>query len=189
MVVTSTQTRTRRAWLAGALIVCLGLVRPDAHPFAQTQASEYELKAAFLYNFAKFVDWPPEADATGPVCFGVLGTDPFGATLDRLITGKMVHERPIVVRHFPTPDTVQTCHLVYVSATAARGFPADAYARTGVLSVGEDDAFLAAGGVIAFGMERNKLRFTVNPAAAERAQLKLSSQLLKLALRVLREGQ
>jgi hypothetical protein len=153
-------------------------------------AGEYELKAAFLFNFAKYVEWPARAfgDATTPVCIGVVGPDPFGATLDRLLAGKTVHARPIALRRFPSIDAVGDCHVVFVSDDAEPAATAGGWSRPGLLTVGETDAFLDGGGVIAFAMESGKLRFNINAAAADRAGLKLSSQLLKLAVRVTKEG-
>jgi hypothetical protein len=153
-------------------------------------ASEYELKAAFLFNFAKYVDWPDQdpGGAGPPVCIGVVGPDPFGATLDHLLAGKTVHARPIALRRFASIDVVHGCHVVFVSHAAEPVAAPDTWSRPGVLTVGETDAFLERGGVIAFAMEGGKLRFSINAAAADRAGLKLSSQLLKLALRVTKEG-
>lgn len=153
------------------------------------KASEYELKAAFLFNFAKYVEWPDQAaGAPPPLCIGVVGHDPFGATLENLLAGKTVHTRPIGLRRFPSIDAVSDCHVVFVSASAEPPAAPDTWSRPGVLTVGETEAFLERGGVIAFAMEAGKLRFNVNAAAAERAGLKLSSQLLKLAGRVTKEG-
>jgi hypothetical protein len=153
-------------------------------------ASEYELKAAFLFNFAKYVEWPDQAlgDATTPLCIGVVGPDPFGASLDRLLAGKTIQARPIALRRFPSMDAVADCQLVFVSSDAEPTAASGGWSRPGVLTVGETDAFLEGGGVIAFAMESGKLRFNINAAAADRAGLKLSSQLLKLAVRVTREG-
>ena len=82
-----------------------------------------------------------------------------------------------------------TCHVVFVSTAAARTFPPENWMRPGVVTVGEDESFVDRGGLIAFVQERNKLRFMVNATAAERAQVKLSSQLLKLAVRVRKDGE
>ncbi len=188
MVVRRTRARTPRVWLAGVLLVLLPLAALGSRAGAEGQAGEYELKAAFLYNFAKFVEWPADAGG-GAICLGIVGPDPFGPTLERLLAGKTVHERPLAIRRFASADAVEPCHLLFVSAAAASTYPAEIWTRTGVLAVGESDAFLSAGGVIAFTMEGNKLRFTINAGAADRAQLKLSSQLLKLAVRVVKEGQ
>jgi YfiR/HmsC-like len=187
MVVKPPRARTPRVWLAGALLMALPLVALGSRAGAEGQAGEYELKAAFLYNFAKFVEWP--SDGGGSICLGIVGPDPFGPTLERLLAGKTVHERPLAIRRFASADAVEPCHLLFVSAAAAATYPAAIWTRTGVLAVGEGDAFLATGGVIAFTKEGNKLRFTINAGAADRAQLKLSSQLLKLAVRVVKEGE
>ena len=154
-------------------------------------AGEYELKAAFLYNFAKYVEWPADAAAsrTNAVCIGIVGADPFGATIDRLLADKRVQSKPIEIRRFPSFATVHDCDVVFVSA-ATEAVPVEgSYVRTGMLTVGETPAFLGRGGVVAFSMEGGKLRFAVNAVAAERAGLKLSSQLMKLAVHVVNEGE
>jgi hypothetical protein len=175
--------------LAVALLAFLVCLAEPAPARAETAVSEYELKAAFLYNFAKFVEWPGGAGTSAPLCFGIVGHDPFGPTLDRLLAGKTIHDRPITIRRFPDADAVTPCDLLFVSAQSADAIPRETYSRPGVLAVGETDGFLADGGAIAFSMEGNKLRFSVNAAACERARLKLSSQLLKLARRVVKEGE
>jgi hypothetical protein len=189
-MVVSPPRRTRvRPALAAALVALLACLASRTPALAQPAAAEYELKAAFLYNFAKFVEWPEGGAAAEPLCIGVVGEDPFGPTLDRLLAGKTIHDRPITIRRFASVEAVTSCQLLFVSAATAPTIPRETYCRPGVLAVGESDDFLAAGGVIAFTMEGNKLRFSVNVAAGERAQLKLSSQLLKLARRVVREGE
>jgi hypothetical protein len=173
--------------LVAACLALLLTCGPGAGARAQGQAEEYELKAAFLYNFAKFVEWPAGA-TTHPLCLGVLGPDPFGAVLDRMLAGKTVHDRPITIRRFTRPDDVGACQLVFVTTAAARTFPLESWMRPGIVSVGDDETFVDRGGLIAFTMQSNKLRFVVNAAAADRAQVKLSSQLLKLAARVRKDG-
>ncbi len=178
---------TARWWRAAALTLALVVAAAAAPASAGVQkAGEYELKAAFLFNFAKFVEWPDEAGGAPatPVCIGVVDPDPFGATLERALAGKTLHARPIALRRFASAAAVRDCHVVFVSA-AAEGLAGDeGWDRPGVLTVGETRTFLGRGGVIAFAMEGDKLRFAVDAGAADRAGLKLSSQLLKLATHV-----
>jgi hypothetical protein len=153
---------------------------------------EYEVKAAFLYNFAKFVEWPDNAFAVAdaPIVFCIVGTNPFDGGLERVISDRTAHGRRILVRENADP-TPEACNLVFVpgaedarvarvvqTAQAAQGAP--------VLTVGESQAFNDAGGMIRLVVEEGGVRFDINAAIAERAGLKFSSQLLKLARKVVR---
>ena len=180
---------TRLARCAGAALLVLMAVATPARLGAAPGASEYELKAAFLFNFAKFIDWPPNAleNATGvSVC--VLGDDPFGDLLDRTLAGKSVHERPLVVRRHDTLGDTGGCHILFVSAAEERRLARVAPPEAPVLTVGETDGFVQRGGIIAFAMDDKRLRFEINADAADRAGLRISSQLLKLATRVVHDG-
>ena len=152
---------------------------------AQGQVDEYRVKAAFLFNFAKFVDWPtetlPAADA--PMNFCVLGRSPASDELDASIRGKAINAHVISVRHLRGPEEIKDCHLVFLAASAgkqhlkllqaARGLP--------ILLVSESPGFARAGGAIDFVIEGGKVIFEVNQNAAEAAHLKISSKLLALA--------
>jgi hypothetical protein len=147
--------------------------------------TEYEVKAAFLYNFARFVEWPAEAfrDAHAPFVIAVLGRDPFGRALDQTVAGKSVLGRRIEVRRADRLDGVRGAHIVFVSASE-RGHLSTilrAMNAPGVLVVGETDGFAQRGGAINFVLHGNKVRFEINPARAEQSRLRISSQLLKLA--------
>ena len=149
---------------------------------------EYQIKAAFLYNFAKFVEWPPEAfsDAKSPIVIAILGEDPFDPSLEEIIAGKTVQGRPLVVKHWKNLDGSWQCHILFVSASA-RGFLGDIFQKTGlsnVLTVGEMEGFAQRGGMINFILFENKVRFEINHKAAESAGLKISSKLLSLARKV-----
>jgi hypothetical protein len=152
---------------------------------------EYEVKAAFLYNFAKFIEWPPKAFAQddAPLVFCVLGENPFQDKLGRVVNDRTANGRRIVVQPMPPGAQTEGCHLVFVAAAeddrvarlvhtfhSAQGAP--------VLTVGESDRFAGAGGMIRLVVDEGRVRFDINAAAAERAGLKLSSQLLKLARKV-----
>jgi hypothetical protein len=147
--------------------------------------SEYELKAAFLYNFAKFVDWPDTALGGDVFCIGIVGSDPFGTHIDAMLRDKTVHDRRLVIRRFATPDDAASCQLLFFAGDG----PDARAAGSGVLTVVEAPDVKAAGAVIGFAMDGNKLRFVVDAGAAERHGLKVSSQLLKLAVRVVKDGE
>jgi hypothetical protein len=153
-------------------------------------ALEYRIKAAFLYNFAKFIDWPEAAFSTedAPVIFCVVGPDPFGDSLRGTVDGRKVGGRDIVIRLDVRPDQTTECHLVF-SPNAQAGAVARILqqgVRAGLLTVGEGQGFLESGGIISLVVEDGKVRFDVNTEAAEAADLKVSSQLLKLARTVKR---
>jgi hypothetical protein len=149
---------------------------------------EYELKAAFLYNFAKFVEWPEETFAADdPIVVCVVGEDPFGGALERSLAGKTVRDRAIVLRRVATAADVRHCHIAFVNVDA-HDLPAMLRSLDDqpVLTVGDAEGFAERGGMIGFVTEDQKLRFEVNLDAAERVKLRVSSQMLKLATRVLK---
>lgn len=176
-----------RSGLILGVLCCLGVaIAVRAQPAPPT---EYEIKAAFLYNFAKFVEWPAAAfsDSLAPFVIGIVGPDPFGPQIDRALDGKTVHGRPLAVRRFPTAARSGGAPLLYFGDTdttaVRRGLRS--LAGSPVLTVGEAEAFLDLGGAIRFVLESNKVRFEIDVGAAEAARLKISSKLLRLA-RVLR---
>ena len=150
---------------------------------APAAPTEYEVKAAFLYNFARFVEWPAEGARAEPFVIAVLGRDPFGAVLDETVSGKTVAGRPIQVKRASRVDEVRDAQIVFVSASENKDLPTilKALDRPGVLTVGDVDGFAQQGGAINFTMHSRRVRFEINPASAEQAHLKMSSQLLKLA--------
>lgn len=159
---------------------------------AQTKSpSEYELKAAFLFNFAKFIDWPESSFANehSPFAICVLGTDPFGPALDRTLHGKMVGNRPVTLARITEIVQARQCQVVFVAASESKRLPEiiDRLQNTSVLLVGESDGFAEAGGAIQFTLEDNRVRFTINTDVADRAGLKFSSKLLALA-RIVRDA-
>lgn len=153
--------------------------------------SEYQLKAAFLYNFAKFVEWPsralPESSPSLTLC--VLGEDPFGSDLDQTIEGKTINGKVLVSRRFKGIQGLEVCQILFISASERRrmGQILEALKDLSLLTISETDRFAKLGGVINFTMEQNKIRFEINVDAAERKGLKISSKLLKLA-KVIRDG-
>jgi hypothetical protein len=165
-------------WIAALGLLLLGGT-------ARAQPSEYEVKAAFLFNFAKFVDWP-EGSFTAPeqglrLC--VLGSDPFGQTLDQVVSGKEVNGRPVEVRRVQAPAVPPHCHILFLSGSEDErlGQHLRHLRHVSVLTVSDVDGFAERGGVIGMRMDQNKVRFEVNMIAARDAKLKLSSQLLKVA--------
>ncbi|PYT18188.1 MAG: DUF4154 domain-containing protein [Acidobacteria bacterium] len=175
---------------AGALLICLAATfiaaggRARGGESAPGSLSEYQIKAAYLYYFSTYVDWPPESlSRTGePLVIGVLGVDPFGAILDDTLRGKTINNRRFVVKRFQNIKEARDSHLLFISTSERDRLPSILKALEGaaVLTVGEIDQFASRGGQIAFRMEDKKVRFDINIAAVERARLKISAQLMKL---------
>ncbi len=151
---------------------------------AEVIPKEYKLKAAFLYNFAKFVEWPASAysDAGSPVVIGVLGRNPFGAELSNAVKDRKINGRPIEIKQVRTAAEARGTQMLFVSAGEERNFGAFKNSLgAGILPVGESALFANQGGTIIFNLEGDKLRFEINMAAAQRSNLKISAQLQKLA--------
>jgi hypothetical protein len=153
---------------------------------AQTETPvEYQVKAAFLLNFARFVVWPADAFASDqtPITFCVFRQNPFGSALDEITQGKTIANRGLAVRRVEEFPDLKSCQLVFVSAAADRDLPAvlDALKASSTLVVGESEGFAGRGGGIQFYLEADKVRFTVNVDATKRARLSVSSKLLSLA--------
>jgi hypothetical protein len=153
---------------------------------AQTSPSvEYQLKAAFLLNFAKFIEWPPTAfqREKTPITVCIFGYDPFGSTLDEIIQGKTINNREVVARRVNEPPELKTCQLVFVSGREEKSLPEILNSLRGAsaLVVGESADFAERGGGIQFFLENNKLRFAINVDAIQRAGVQASSKLLALA--------
>jgi hypothetical protein len=152
---------------------------------------EYPVKAAFLYHFVEFVEWPqasPLPPAT--ITIGVLGTDPFGDVLDKAIVDKVVAGRTLMIRRFASVDALEPCAILFISSSEMARLP-EILARLGnspVLTVGEADRFARRGGMIGFFFEDNRVRLEVNRAAVEKAGLHVSSRLLAVARLVKPDG-
>lgn len=173
--------RRRAAALATVILILWG-----ATVSGQTNGpTEYQLKAAFLFNFAKFVDWPPSSFASpqAPFTICILGEDPFGQTIDSTLRGQSIRGRAVAVQRVHDPAQLRRCQMAFVSSSERRHLQAILQSVQGasVLLVGESPGFAAAGGAIQFDMENNRVRFAINPDAAERAGLRVSSKLLSLA--------
>ncbi len=164
-----------------AFVLCLVL----GGARAQDTPSEYQVKAAFLFNFAKFVEWPDAAFPAPNSSFiiGVLGDDPFGPALDKAVEGKTLNDRKIVVRRFDQAGEVKGCQMLFISRSEQKnlGKILEHLGKSNTLMVSEMPQMLARGGMINFLIEEHKVRFDINPDAAERAGLKISSKLLQLA--------
>jgi hypothetical protein len=171
-------------FFVSAAVIGVVLAWPAAEARAEP-SREYAVKAAFIYNFAQFTQWPAEAFAApdAPFVIGIVGDDPFDGALDKAVAGKNVAGHPMRVKRLATVAEVGECALIFVPAAqdARVGEVLSAAADKPILTVGETDNFPWAGGIIRFLTEENKVRFEINPDAAERARLRISSKLMKLA--------
>lgn len=192
MMTVRTSTEERRRGLGGVTLgICFlvfSLVSAGSLG-ANSTAEEYSVKAAFLFHFAQFIDWPGETfkDASSPLTYCTLGDDPFHGALDASLSGKTVGTRPIRVLHFKQQKDIQGCQILFigpVEKTALSGVLASLNGNA-VLTVGESDQFVETGGMIGFLLEESKIRFEINLDAAEHAKLKISSRLLALAKTVI----
>src|SRR5881394_957037 len=170
----------RRSCALSLLILILTAMWP-----ARAQPSkEYEVKAAFLFNFAQFVEWPPAAfaDANSPILIGVLGDDPFGPVLDQTVQGETINHRKLIILRSQQAADLRNCHLVFISKSEKSRLTDifDSLGSASVLTVSETENFARRGGIINFFLDGNKIRFEINADAAQRKGIKISSQLLKL---------
>lgn len=169
--------------MAVSLLIAVLLCAPRLR--SQQALSEYQVKAAFLFNFGKFVQWP-DGSFAGPeapfqVC--VLGEDPFGPALDDTLRGKTIANHAVVVARIKDVSGARRCHVLFVSSSEqprlAAIFAAERMSKT--LVVGETEGFAASGGAIQFTLEEKHVRFAINPDAIQRSGLQVSSRLLALA--------
>jgi hypothetical protein len=171
---------------ATALLLIVSLV--GSTRVAGQGSGEYSVKAAFLYNFAKFVDWPADAgNGTGAIVIGILGDDPFGGTLDQVVAGKTVNGSRLAVTRLKFGQDLRRCHILFIGASEHKRLPQifQSLNGAGVLTVSDMEQFHQQGGMIRFVIEQSKVRFEINVAAAEKAGLKVSSKLLALAKSVI----
>jgi len=167
------------------LSVIFGWVAGTSTVAAQTGAErEYEIKAAFLFKFFNYVDWPSERGRQNrdTVTIGILGENPFGSALEPL-TVKTVKGKKLVIKQLAKLQEAEHCQLVFISASEKNKLPQilDALKQYAVLTVGEVDGFAQHGGIINLIADKNKVGLEINPDAAERARLTINPQLLKVA--------
>ena len=173
-----------------------------------TASREYQIKAAFLYNFIKFVDWPKEkaADPNAPVTIGIIGKDPFGSAFNP-VEDKDAKSRKVLIKRFKTFEelkkagekdkslldreigAMRKCHLLFVCSSEEENLVEiiNLVKDHSVLTIGEMKGFIESGGIINFIMEEQKVRFEINVTTARQAELQIRSQLLRLAKRVIDE--
>ncbi len=171
--------RLRRGAVVIALVISL------VHVGKTADVKEYEIKAAFIYNFAKFVEWPEDAfgRADAPIIIGIVGKDPFGKMIDHAVEGRRVNGRTVEIKRVNWGAEVKTCHILFVSSSESgkMGQLSELVKNAPILTIGETPGFASRGGIVNFTEEEGKVRFEINADAAKRARLTISSKLLSLA--------
>ena len=148
--------------------------------WAQSTVDEYRMKAAFLFHFAQLVEWPADTPVDGgnSLFLCTLGEDPFSGELENTVEGKPIGSRTLRIRHLKPPQDPRGCQMLFISRSEDKRVAVllANLRNAPVLTVGEADDFLGAGGMIRFCLEGNKVRFEINRGAAESARLRISSQ-------------
>ena len=179
------------AWPA-ARAVGAGVDAPRAAAAGPAQETlENDIKAAFLYNFTKFIEWPrPTSRTPEPFRLCVLADADFTGAVDRIIAGESIEGRPLARIDPQSADDARQCAILYVGrGHSDRGAPlVAAVQQLPVLTVGDAPRFVEGGGTIGFVLENNRVRFDVSPAAAQRSGLQVSSKLLRVARHVVEGG-
>jgi len=168
------------------VVACLLMLVPSRSAVAQSaKLTEYQVKAAFLFNFAKFVEWPQStfSNDTATIDIGVYGHNPFGKELDKIVLGRTVKDRSISIRYSDYIDDLLDCQLIFVGTHEKQDteLTLDMLKGKSILTVSDAPDFIRSGGMIALFMDKNKVRFGINAEIANQEGLSISSKLLKLA--------
>jgi hypothetical protein len=184
-------TRTALRVFAALCISITGLVLADGlwsqisveRSATRDESLEYRVKAAYLLNFIRYVEWPTPAGPDDRLSICVLGTDPFGRILDATVAGHTVQGRQLDVRRVSTSAEAVACQVVFVGRDTWRRQPQSlkTLSNAGSLTVGESEQFARGGGVIGFVIQDETVRFVVNDEARDRAGLRISSRMMSLA--------
>jgi hypothetical protein len=169
--------------IAFLMMLCITL---GTSPRALASATpEYQVKAAFLFNFSQFVSWPPQAfsSANAPIVIAVLGRDPFGPDLDAIVSGERVNGHPIIVRRYREVSEVDGCHILFIDGSESDQLPEILQTLRGraILTVSDIEGSAESGVMIDLVTQNHHVRMHVNLAAARASHLTVSSQLLRLA--------
>ncbi|MGD0616654.1 MAG: YfiR family protein [Bryobacteraceae bacterium] len=177
---------SRRSFSSMALTFCLGWTSVFTLRAAEEPPLEYQVKAAFLMNFTKFVDWPPAVfeDEKSPLSVCIFGDDVFGGALDQIVSGEAAHGRRLAVQRLPHGPVPKSCQVLFISGVEKNASSILADVGRDVLTVGEGDHFLHDGGMIAFVIENRRVRFDISQRATGNAGLRISSKLLQVARNV-----
>ena len=175
---------------AGAL--AWALLAVTSSPAQNSKPTEYQVKAAYLYNFGRFVEWPAKSRAAkdGPFTICVLGQDPFGPTLNAILADETIAGKNVVTERIPRPEDAVKCQILFISSSEESQLKhiLATLDTASVLTVSDLPQFSRSGGMVQFVLEGTRVRFEVNLAPTEHAGLTLSSELLKLATSVRRSS-
>jgi hypothetical protein len=182
---TAARSRSRTA---AAMLAALGIALAPGGASAADESLEYAVKAAFLYKFGSFVEWPATAFAssTSPFQLCIVGDDPFGAALDKAISGQQIAHRPIEARRLKTVRPDSGCHIAYLAASEAQRLAQTVEALRGssVLTVTDNRPPGVPAGIVNFVIRDDRVRFDIDDEAAALNRLAISSKLLSVALSV-----
>ena len=177
-------SQDRRILLQRTIAAVAGLLFACSSALGQQRPSEYQVEAAYLYNFSRFVEWPAKGtNAPGSFTICVLGEDPFGQALDATIAGEAIGNQRVIARRISSPQMSVDCQILFISSSEANRLNKiiEALNKSSVLTVSNIPQFSERRGMIQFVLEENRIRFEVNLTATQRAGLTLSSDLLKVA--------
>lgn len=168
-----------------ATLCLLGLTLPASRAAEQAPPLEYQVKAAFLLNFTKFVEWPRDgfADAASPISICLAGDAPIGQVLEQMAQGESVNGRKVVLVRAP-PEPAKSCQVLFVGKGEKEVPKLLSAVGPSVLTVGEAEGFLSDGGMINFVIDNRRVRFDINQKAVGNSALKLSSKLYNVARQV-----
>jgi hypothetical protein len=170
----------RQFWMSLLLLAPMAIT-----PAQESATNEYQVKAAYLFNFVKFVEWPanifPSVDTPVEIC--VVGANPFGHALEDSIAGKIVDGRRVEIVHLSRGVELKSCQILFISSSEKAQIPEilQKVAGASVLTVGDTSGFTKNGGIINFVLDGERVRFDANVEAAGQAHLKLSARLLTIA--------
>ena len=185
--------RNRGVQLARIIATVLWLLIAASSALGQAMAGEYQVKAAYLYNFGRFVEWPAKLTTanTGSFAICVIGEDPFGPALDTTLASETIGNQKVAARRISSLQESVDCQILFISSSEAKRLNKiiEALGNSAVLTVSDIPQFLQRRGMIQLLMEGNRIRFEVNLAATQRASLTLSSELLKVATAVRKNPQ
>ena len=176
--------RPRRRFAGIALLLLPAMFLAPGIPASADEPLEYQVKAAFLLNFTKFVEWPATAfpEQNSPLTICIVGADPFGNTLNEMVKGEAVNGHPIVIEKVAgTLTTAKSCQVLFVKKSEKDTSRIVAVSGPGVLTVGEGEDFIRDGGIVAFVVDNRRVRFDIDQRAAAKAMLTISSRLMNVA--------
>ncbi|MFI5141042.1 MAG: YfiR family protein [Bacteroidia bacterium] len=152
---------------------------------AQISTREYQVKAAFLFNFSQFVEWPSQtfSNPESRAVIGVLGKDPFGTYLEETIVGETINKHPLVIQHFNNVDEITNCQILFINISDKKELRLILEKLKGrnILTVSDANGFAKLGGMVRFYINDDKINIQINHEAAKEENLVISSKLLKLA--------